>query len=133
MLPSQIPPPIGKFGVVIFDGSCGVCSIAIGSHKGFFERYGFTVAALQEDWIGKVVEVNQTTLLQGIHLYSPTGETFCGIDVFQQVSSKVWWLVPLALLLRVPVLKSVLSRLYCAVAARRKTISRVCGLQKRNS
>jgi hypothetical protein len=53
---------------VIFDGSCGACSAFIGEKKVFFEKYGFSVAPLQEQWVKDISKLNEETLLQAIHL-----------------------------------------------------------------
>lgn len=125
------PHRIGKSGLVIFDGSCGACSAFIGEKEAFFEKYGFSVAPLQAPWVKEIVNLNEETLLQAIHLYTPDGEIVRGIDFFQRVASKIWWLTPVNLLFHVPILKRVFAVIYDAVAKRRRRISQVCGLQSR--
>ncbi len=122
---------IGRSGLVIYDGSCGACSAFIGEKKEFFEKYGFSVAPLQEPWVKEVTKLSEETLLQAIHLYTLDGGIVCGIDFFQQVASKVWWLTPLDMLLRVSILKPIFAGIYGAVAKKRRRISQVCGLQRR--
>jgi hypothetical protein len=122
---------IGKSGLVIFDGSCGACSAFIGERKAFFQKYGFTVAPLQEDWVRDVSGLDKETLLKSIHLYKPNGDVVKGVDFFHYVSSKVWWLTPFNLLLGITVLKPLFILIYDAIAKRRQKISRVCGLQSK--
>ena len=122
---------IGRSGLVIFDGSCGACSAFIGEKRAFFEKYGFTVAPLQEPWVKDISNLSEETLFQAIHLYTPDGEIVQGIDFFLNVASKIWWLTPINLLLRLPILKSLFSFIYHVVAKRRRRISRFCGLQSR--
>ncbi len=122
---------VGKSGLVIFDGSCGACSAFIGGKKEFFEKYGFSVVPLQEPWVKEISNLNEETLLQAIHLYTPEGEIVRGADFFQRVASKVWWLAPVNLLLHVPILKRFFAVIYDEVARRRRLISRLCGLQSR--
>ena len=119
---------VGKSGLVIFDGSCGTCSAFIGAKSALFERYGFSVAPLQEPSVQEISNLSEETLLQAIHLYAPDGEIVRGIDVFQRVASTVWWLTPIGVLLRIPTLKPLLAFIYDAVARRRRKISKVCGL-----
>ena len=125
------PHRVGKSGLVIFDGSCGACSAFIGEKEAFFEKYGFSVAPLQDPWVQEIVNLNEETLLQAIHLYTPEGEIVRGIDFFQRGAGKIWWLTPLNLLLQVPILKRVFAVIYDAVAKRRRRISQLCGLQSR--
>jgi DCC1-like thiol-disulfide oxidoreductase len=127
----QTENKIGKSGLVIFDGSCGACSAFIGEKKVFFEKYGFSVAPLQEQWVKDISKRNEETLLQAIHLYTTNGEIVKGVDFFQRLASKVWWLAPLELLLRIPLLKTQFTLIYDAVAKRRRRISRICGLQSK--
>lgn len=122
---------IGQSGLVIFDGACGACSTFIGEKKAFFEKYGFSVAPLQEQWVKDISKLNEETLLQAIHLYTANGEIVKGADFFQRIASKVWWLTPLDLLLRIPLLKTLFALAYDAAAKRRRMISRICGLQSK--
>lgn len=122
---------IGASGLVIFDGSCGACTAFIGEKKRFFQRHGFTVAPLQESWVRDVSGLSEETLFQAIHLYKPNGDVVKGIDFFQYVASKVWWLKPINLLLSVPVLKPIFTIIYNAIAQRRRNFSRICGLQSK--
>lgn len=122
---------IGKSGLVIFDGACGACSAFIGDKRALFQKYGFTVAPLQEEWVKDIAGLNEETLLQAIHLYKPNGDVVKGIDFLQYVASKVWWLTPINFLLRISSLKPLFTLIYDAVARRRRTISRICGLQSK--
>lgn len=122
---------IGKSGLVIFDGSCGACSAFIGEKKAFFERYGFSVAPLQEGWVRDISGLSEETLLQAIHLYKTNGSIVKGIDFFQCIASKVWWLLPINLLLSIPLFKPIFTLIYNSIAKRRRNISRICGLQSK--
>jgi predicted DCC family thiol-disulfide oxidoreductase YuxK len=128
--PSQIHH-IGDSGLVIFDGSCGACSVFIGEKRDLFKRYGFTVAPLQERWVRDISGLDEETLLQAIHLYKPNGDVVKGIDFFQYIASKIWWLAPINFLLSISFLKPAFRLIYDAVARRRRNISRVCGLQSK--
>ena len=123
--------PKGKHGIVIFDGSCGACSTFIGRKKKFFERHGFTVAPFQEESVRELVGLDESTLSQAIHLRTNRGEVLRGVDFFQYVAAKVWWLRPVSLLLGITFLKPVFAQLYDFIAKRRRKISTVCGLQSK--
>ena len=122
---------IGKNGLVIFDGSCGACSTFIGEKKEFFKKYGFSVAPLQEQWVKDISKQSEEDLQKAIHLYTENGEIVKGVDFFQRVASKVWWLMPINLLLRISFLKPLFTFIYNEVAKRRQKISQFCGLQTR--
>jgi len=127
-LPSE---KIGTSGLIIYDGSCGACTYYIGEKRSFFERYGFSMAPLQEEWISELTGLDETTLLKAIHLLTPDGTILQGADFFDYLSGRVWWLAPIHALLRITPIKKIFTRLYNFVAKRRKKISQVCQLQSR--
>lgn len=122
---------IGTSGLIIFDGSCGSCTTFIGEKSAFFKKYGFTVTPLQEPWVKETTKLSEETLLRAIHLYKPDGQIVKGIDFFQVIATKVWWLKPLSIILSISILKPLFTLLYDAIAQRRRRLSQVCGLQKR--
>lgn len=89
------------------------------------------MAPLQESWVRDVSGLSEEILLQAIHLYKPNGEIVKGIDFFQYIASKVWWLQPFNFLLSIPILRPLFTMIYNAIAQRRKKISQVCGLQSK--
>ena len=103
----------------------------VGERKQFFEKYGFTVAPLQEEWIPALTGLDKDTLLESIHLLTTEGKILRGADFFHYVAGKVWWLTPVHLALKVPFLKRLFSKFYDFIAKRRRKISRVCGIQSR--
>jgi len=122
---------VGESGLVIFDGSCGACSTFIGERKTFFEKYGFSVAPLQEPWVQDITGLSEEVLLQAIHLYTANGDVVKGVDFFLYLASKIWWLRPLSLLLSISFLKPIFTLIYNTIAKRRKGISRICKLQSK--
>lgn len=122
---------IGNSGLIIFDGSCGACSAFIGERFAFFRKRGFEVVPLQEEWVKELTGLSEDALLQAIHLLTPEGKILRGVDCFQYFCTKVWWLTPLARLLRIPFLRPVNEWLYNLIAMHRRKISAVCGLQSR--
>jgi len=124
-------PRIGKNGVIIFDGSCGACSTFIGEKRSFFERHEFTVVPLQEHWVSEATGLDEVELSQAIHLVTPAGDVYRGIDFFQYLAEKIWWMTPLSMLLRIRWLKPLWRKLYDFIANRRVKISKICGLQSK--
>ena len=130
--PKQSTPlNIAPNGLVIYDGSCGACTASIGERKLFFERYGFSVVPLQEEWVSGYARVSEKELLKSIHLVSPDGAVYSGADFFLQVAGQIWWLKPVSWFLSWRPIKSCFAVVYDWVAARRQKISRVCGLEDR--
>ena len=103
----------------------------MGEKKVFFEKYGFSVAPLQEEGVRELTKLDEESLMSGIHLYAPNGEILRGIDFFHYFANKVWWLYPFYLLLGIRPLRPLFSNLYEAIASHRRSISKVCGLEKR--
>lgn len=122
---------IGKSGLILFDGTCGTCSTVIGEKRRFFEKYGFSVAALQEPWVRDLTGIHEDTLLQAIHLYTAEGNIFQGVDFIAYLAERVWWLRPIGLVLKISFLRPFWQKMYDEVAKRRKCISQACGLQSR--
>lgn len=121
----------GRNGLLIFDGSCGACSAFIGERRRFFEKYGFTVAPLQESWVSRATGIDESALAEAIHLVTPAGDVYRGVDVFQRVSQRIWWLLPLSGMLRIKPLRPLFVWGYDFIARRRRGISRICGLESR--
>lgn len=117
--------------IVIFDGACGACTAFVGEQKDFFERYGFIVVPLQEKWVQELTGLNEEVLNQSIHVYTSDKKILRGIDFFQYVVSKIWWLAPLSMLLKISFLKPFFEGIYNFIASRRRKISKICGLESR--
>lgn len=122
---------LGIYGLIVFDGSCGACSVFVGERRPFFEKHGFAVAPLQEEWVGDLTGIDQPTLSESIHLFTPSGEVYRGIAVFQRVAERVWWLLPFSYMLRFKPLRPLFEYGYKSIARRRRGISRACGLASR--
>lgn len=119
---------IPESGLIIFDGSCGVCSTFIGKNRKFFERYKFSVALLQEPWVKEITGLPEEELLKAIHLFTKDGEVLKGIDFIERLASKVWWMLPMYWLMKIKFFKDCFGFLYMGFAKNRQAISKVCGL-----
>jgi predicted DCC family thiol-disulfide oxidoreductase YuxK len=119
----------GRFGLIIYDGTCGVCTSFVGKRAHFFEKHGFAVAPLQTPGIPEYAHRDIAELMTAIHVVTVDGYVVSGIDAFGVVAARVWWLWPVSMAMRVPVLKRVFGMIYAAVAKRRQGISRVCGFR----
>lgn len=119
----------GRFGLIVYDGSCGVCTSFVGKRARFFETYGFSVTPLQTPGISEYAHRDIETLMTAIHVVLLDGRVLSGAEAFCVVVERIWWLWPLSVSLHVPVLKRGFGVLYAAIAKRRQGLSRVCGLR----
>ncbi len=124
-------PSVGKNGLIIFDGSCGACSVFVGEHKEFFKRYGFTVAALQSAGIAQLTGRGREELMRSIHLYTPDGKIYSEDDFLINIGSRIWWTWAFAWIASLHPFRTVLRIAYRYIATRRRSISRICGLQSK--
>jgi predicted DCC family thiol-disulfide oxidoreductase YuxK len=131
MIESIHKEKIGKWGVIIFDGSCGACSALIGEKKAFFEKFGFTTAPLQEQWIKELTGLDETVLLEALHLYTSKGDILKAVDAFAFIAGKIWWLSPFALLLKIKLFKPLSAKIYNFIAQRRRKLTKICRLDSR--
>ena len=128
---NQYQEKLGPSGLIIFDGSCGMCSTFVGEKQRFFEHYGFKVTPLQEDWVLPLTGLSETVLMQSIHVVTPEGKVYKRAEFFAFVASKIWWGKPVALLLKIPFAMRLFTKLYDLVARNRQQISKTCGLNSK--
>jgi len=128
---SPLDPRIGRSGLIICDGACGMCSVLIAERERFFQRHGFSIAPFQESWTHDMTGLTQETLSQAIHVITPDRRIYRGIELVRYLCSRVWWLVPFAVLLSIPGVKHLGAAAYGYIARRRSAISRACGLDAR--
>jgi predicted DCC family thiol-disulfide oxidoreductase YuxK len=117
--------------IILYDGCCGACSYFIGRRGALLRTFGFATAALQEYWVQSEVNVPAEELLKDIHLITKDGEVYRGPEAFRFIAKHIWWLKPLFVFSRLPLLEGLLNRLYRFIADRRTKISTVCGLQEK--
>ena len=123
--------PQGNTNYLIYDGSCGACTVFIGERSRFFQRYGFTAIPLQEPWVAEVTGLTGKDLEKEILLLDKNNKLFRGADVYRIICKSIWWLTPIFLLSKMPVTSALFNFCYTCFAERRKSISRVCGLEHR--
>jgi predicted DCC family thiol-disulfide oxidoreductase YuxK len=122
-----------NYGTIIYDGSCGVCSATVGKRYAFFERYGFAVLPLQTEGLTAWVGETETVLMTAIHLKTSDGRLLKGPECVIEVASKIWWMWPFYITMKIPLCKKLLGWAYAQVAKRRQKISGVCGFTKPKS
>lgn len=118
-------------GVLFFDGTCGACSHFVGGKEKFYNHHGFAVAAAQDQWAAERLARDNMHGGNEIRLLLADGSYRLGADAYREICSRIWWLKPVWIGSRMPVLSSIFNLCYRAFASNRHRISRTCGLQSR--
>lgn len=116
-------------GCLLYDGTCGACSHFIGRKEKFFAKYGFAAVPAQESWVVERLGQDGELLAREMRLLRSDGSYLKGADVYREITAKVWWLYPLHIFSRLPVLSCLFNFGYNTFAANRHKISAVCNLE----
>jgi predicted DCC family thiol-disulfide oxidoreductase YuxK len=135
-LPQKASPELkhikpSEHGCLLYDGSCGACSHLIGGRADFYQRYGFAVAAAQEDWAQEKLAAVGMQSLREIRLLKPDGSCLSGPDVYREITRKIWWLLPIHIFSRLPLFRHVFNLGYRIFSANRYRLSQACGWESR--
>jgi predicted DCC family thiol-disulfide oxidoreductase YuxK len=122
---------LGRYGVILYDGSCGACTFFIGEKSEVLGRYGFAVAPLQEPWVQEWTGLSEEDLKKSICLINSEKKLFWGADVYRELCRVIWYLKPVYGISKLPFFRAVFDFIYRLIANRRVQLSRVCGLQSR--
>ncbi|HXY31649.1 MAG TPA: DCC1-like thiol-disulfide oxidoreductase family protein [Candidatus Methylomirabilis sp.] len=115
-------------GWILYDASCGVCSRWVPRWRSALERLGLGIAPLQADWVRGHIPGTDVDLLRDVRLLRRDGTTLSGADVYRYIASRIWWMYPLYLLARAPVVSALVDRAYRVFADHRHAISASCGV-----
>ncbi|MFT7619964.1 MAG: putative DCC family thiol-disulfide oxidoreductase YuxK, partial [Planctomycetota bacterium] len=55
-------------GHILYDGDCGICKQIAGKLSTTFNKRGFELAPLQEDWVAEKIDVGEEDLLKDMRL-----------------------------------------------------------------
>jgi predicted DCC family thiol-disulfide oxidoreductase YuxK len=122
----QPPLPAPRKGWVLYDGSCGFCSDWVPRWRNVLARRGFGIATLQEPWVGQWLQMPQDELLTDVRLLMPSGHHLEGADVYRYTLRRIWWALPLSLLMSAPGLRWLVDQAYRRFAENRYWFSRTC-------
>ena len=134
-MPPESTPIKNSPGIIIYDGTCGVCSTTRRRFDHYLSRVGFETVPSQDakvkpmlppDFVGEPSEV----LVLIPDSSTATGHRLIGgIDATFYIASHFWFLKPLVWIGKLPGFHWVADRFYKAIAKRRYQISRVCRLR----
>ena len=106
-------------GWIFFDRDCSFCrELALRFEKLFAER-GFGFEPLQEEWVLRRLNLPREEALGEMLVLTADGAIFGGADAIVFLAGKVWWMTPLTVVARFPIVCRVLDRFYRWVAAHR--------------
>lgn len=125
--PTVVFPP-GRRGWVFYDALCPLCLNLLDRVGPVFRLRGFEFVPLQEPWAADTLGVSEAELRREMKLRLGDGRIVGGVDAWCEMGSAVWWLWPVAFLLRLPGIGR-LARAACRwLAGNRYCLSGVCGL-----
>ena len=125
-------------GIIIYDGTCGMCSAATRKFHRLFANRRFEVLPSQDekvktflpaDFVGApseiLVLIPDSSVEASSKVYRLTG----GIDATLYIAGQFPLIIPLVWILKLPGFHWLADRFYKAIAKRRYQISRVCRLE----
>ncbi len=120
--------PQARYGYLLYDGTCGVCSTFIGNRADFYTRHGFGIVQAQDPRVQSRLEALNGFALNEIRLLTNDGQLITGANVYREITARIWWLKPVNWISRLPICRQIFNFAYQTFASNRHNISRVCGL-----
>jgi predicted DCC family thiol-disulfide oxidoreductase YuxK len=117
-------------GWILYDGECSFCSRWLKFWQPTLVKHGFGVAALQEAWMMKRLQLPPEQLLYDIRLLTPHGESVSGADVYLHVTRRIWWAWPFYAVFSLPGFNRLIHIGYRWFARNRYCISHACRLDR---
>ncbi|QOJ15169.1 MAG: DUF393 domain-containing protein [Planctomycetia bacterium] len=127
---SRTPPLIGT---VLYDDACGFCRRWVPKWRNVLHRRGLLIGSLQSarDTLGR--DVPAALWYADLRIVLRNGKQVCGADAYRFALRRIWWTLPIYLLAVTPGLRWLFDRGYRAFADGRFGVSRLCGLEGRQS
>lgn len=123
-------PPPSTNGWVLYDADCGFCERWLRHWRPTLERHGFSVDALQADWVSRALHMPIEELLGDIRLLNPDGTVASGVDAYLAVMRRIWWAWPLYRILSLPGFNAAMHAGYRWFARNRYCISGQCKVHR---
>lgn len=116
----------GRAGWVFYDADCPLCVAGVRRIGGLFVRRGFAWEPLQAPDAAARLGISHTEMLGEMKLLLAGGRVAGGADAWAELFHAVWWLRPLAWLMRLPGLKTLSRSAYRWVAQNRHCLGEIC-------
>jgi predicted DCC family thiol-disulfide oxidoreductase YuxK len=113
-------------GWVFFDAECSLCTNLAHRFGPFLHRHRFTLVPLQTPWVEERLAKTDGKLLSEMRLLTTQGDLYGGADALIGIAQRISWTRPLYGLLDVPIVRSVLRRLYRWTARHRTCLGGGC-------
>src|SRR5947209_6276022 len=107
--PLQPESATPRRGWVLFDGECRFCRGQVNRYGAMLRRHGWELAALQEEWVGRRLGLNNEELMREMRVLTSSGESLGGINALLRVGDSIPLVKPLSLLGRLPGLHALLD------------------------
>ena len=112
-------------GWILFDGRCGICIWWISIWSSLLRSYGYEIVEIETNWVRSRLGVLEDEALGDIRILKPDGDQTLGADVYREVMSRVWWLLPIYLLSICPGSRQVFNLSYELFKKNRYWVSRM--------
>lgn len=128
---SNLIPEKNFKGWILYDGMCGFCKKFIFFWRSTLLKKGFDIAALQEDWVVKQLNMSADEAEKDFRLLLKEQIIYSGAEAYRYILGKIWWAWPLYILSVLPLTRNIFDWCYRAFANNRHKISKTCGLAEK--
>lgn len=104
---------------LMFDRACPFCTRAAKRIEPIVGRRGVGVIPLQTDWVQEYLRDRNEPLLKEIRFLATGGKLTGGADALIEAASRFWWVRPIAIVARIPIVLRLLRKAYDRIAAKR--------------
>lgn len=119
-------------GWIFFDADCRFCVGGRRRWGSVFERRGFVWLPLQTPGAAARLGITQDQLMAEMWVLPASRPPLNGVNAWIELMRRVWWLWPLAVLLRLPGINLIAQGVYRWIARNRYCISGRCEVRPRN-
>jgi predicted DCC family thiol-disulfide oxidoreductase YuxK len=106
-------------GWIFYDRDCSFCCELAQRFENLFAERGFRFEALQEEWALRRLHLTRDEALKEMRVLTADGAILGGANAVVFLAGRVWWMAPLTLAARLPIVHGLLDRSYRWVAAHR--------------
>src|SRR5688572_11928034 len=106
-------------GWIFYDADCSSCRDLALRFEAAFGGRGFQFEPLQKEWVQRRLNLTKAQALEEMRVLTSTGQVVGGANAVIFLAGQIWWVKPLTWLARIPLVRTLLHRLYRWVAARR--------------
>lgn len=120
-------------GWILYDASCGICCRSASLLENALVKRGFVIAALQEEWVRKKLDVPPEMLLADMRILLTDGTHLAGAEAYRYAMRRIGWALPLYYFSVLPIGRQMFDFAYRAFARNRQKISAACSMRSDRS